>query len=117
MCILSFHFFQSSDLSRSYIEEFRSQYLQYENHREIFVAGPTSASERGIVSLRDLIDFISHVADCYPDITERFPQDLIDVFSQHHALLDPDLREKIAGSLVLLRKKNLLDSTLYAGLL
>jgi protein SDA1 len=97
-------------LSRSYIEDFRAQHYQYESHREIFMAAPSSATDTGIISLRELIDFIAHVADCYPDITKNFGQELIDMLTQHHLLLEPELREKIVGSLVLLRKKELMDS-------
>jgi protein SDA1 len=75
------------------------------------MAAPTSATDSGIISLRDLIDFISHVADCYPEITKAFPQELINILMLHHAVLESELREKIVGSLVLLRKKNILDST------
>ncbi|KAL1986427.1 hypothetical protein VTN96DRAFT_6347 [Rasamsonia emersonii] len=95
---------------KSYVEDFRAQYYQYESHREIFMAAPSSSTEAGIISLRDLIDFISHVADCYPDITKEFPQQLIEMLTQHHTLLEPELREKIVGSLVLLRKKDIIDS-------
>ncbi|KAL4970423.1 SDA1 family protein [Aspergillus stella-maris] len=95
---------------KSYIEDFRAQHYQYESHREIFMAAPSSATDTGIISLRELIDFIAHVADCYPDITKDFGQQLIDMLSQHHQLLEPELREKIVGSLVLLRKKELMDS-------
>ena len=79
------------------------------------MAAPTSATERGILSLRDLIDFVSHVADCYPEITKHFPQELIDILTLHHSVLEPELREKIVGSLVLLKKKNILDSTVYGS--
>ncbi|KAI9369584.1 SDA1-domain-containing protein [Aspergillus egyptiacus] len=95
---------------KSYIEDFRAQHYQYESHREIFMAAPSSATDTGIISLRELIDFIAHVADCYPDITKDFAQQLIDMLTQHHLVLEPELREKIVGSLVLLRKKDLLDS-------
>ncbi|KAL3447080.1 SDA1-domain-containing protein [Aspergillus insuetus] len=95
---------------KSYIEDFRAQHYQYESHREIFMAAPSSATDTGIISLRELIDFIAHVADCYPDITKNFGQELIDMLTQHHLLLEPELREKIVGSLVLLRKKELMDS-------
>ena len=77
------------------------------------MAAPSSATDTGVISLRDLIDFISHVADCYPDIAKTFPGELVDILSRHHAILDPDLREKIVGSLVLLRKKEIIDSSLY----
>ncbi|EEP82272.1 conserved hypothetical protein [Uncinocarpus reesii 1704] len=74
------------------------------------MAAPSSATDTGIISLRDLIDFIAHVADCYPDITKGFPQELIEILSLHHAVLDPDLREKVVTSLVLLKRKDIIDS-------
>jgi protein SDA1 len=77
------------------------------------MATPSSSTESGIISLRDLIDFISHVADCYPDIAKNFPEQLIGMLLAHHATLEPELREKIVGSLVLLRKKDVIDSTVY----
>ena len=77
------------------------------------MAAPSAATDTGIISLRDLIDFISHVADCYPDILKDFPQQLIDMLLQHHLVLEPELREKIVGSLVLLRKKDIMDSATY----
>lgn len=59
------------------------------------------------------MDFISHVADCYPDLTRDFADDLINLLTQHHAELESELREKLVGSLVLLRKKELIDSAKY----
>lgn len=103
-------------LCRSYIEDFRAQHYQYESHREIFMAAPSSATDTGIISLRDLIDFISHVADCYPEITKDFPQQLMDMLMQHHMVLEQELREKVVTSLVLLRKKEILDSATYGYL-
>ncbi|KAI1931849.1 Severe Depolymerization of Actin [Ophidiomyces ophidiicola] len=95
---------------RSYVEDFRSQHFQYESHREIFMAAPSSATDTGIISLRELIDFIAHVAECYPDITKDFPRQLIEIISLHHAVLESELREKIVTSLVLLKKKDVIDS-------
>jgi protein SDA1 len=95
----------------SYIADFRGQYQQYENQREIFMAAPTSTANSGIISLRELIDFISHVSDCYPAITKDFPRELIELFTLHHIELESEMREKVVGSLVLLRKKNIIDST------
>ena len=95
----------------SYIADFRGQYQQYENQREIFMAAPASTVDSGIISLRELIDFISHVSDCYPEITKDFPNELIQLFTLHHNDLEPEMREKVVGSLVLLRKKDIIDST------
>jgi protein SDA1 len=102
--------------SRSYVEDFRAQYYQYESHREILMAAPATSTDTGIVSIHDLIDFISHVADCYLDIAKDFPQHLIDLLGQHHALLEPELRAKVVGCLMLLRKKEIIDSVTYEGL-
>ncbi|KAI5294304.1 Severe Depolymerization of Actin, partial [Ascosphaera atra] len=95
---------------KSYIEDFRSQHFQYESHREIYLASPSTATDNGIISLRDLIVFIGHVADCYPDICKDFPRELIELLREHHAILEQELREKVVGSLCLLRKKELIDS-------
>jgi protein SDA1 len=75
---------------------------------------PASADDNGIISLRDLVDFVSHVADCYPVIAANFPNDLIQILSLHHAELEVELRDKIVGSLVLLRNKDVIDSSTYA---
>lgn len=77
------------------------------------MTAPSAAADTGVILLRDLIDFIAHVADKYPDITKDFPRELIEILSLHHVVLDPDLREKIVGSLVLLRKKEIIDSSTY----
>jgi protein SDA1 len=77
---------------------------------ELFLQSPTNTDDTGLVRLRDLIDFIAHVSDCYPALTKEFPSDLIKLLEQHHAQLNADLRDKIVGSLVLLRKKDVIDS-------
>ncbi|KAI9901636.1 hypothetical protein N3K66_003453 [Trichothecium roseum] len=96
---------------RSYKDEFLKQWEQYESQREIFNASPTTASNDSIKSFHDMIDLIAHVADCYPEETKDFPDDLKQILLQHHAILHPELREKIVGSLVLLRRKEVIDST------
>ncbi|KAL9063391.1 MAG: hypothetical protein Q9161_009489 [Pseudevernia consocians] len=95
----------------SYKEDFLNQYSQYEHQREIFLQAPSSATDDGIVSIRDLIDFLAHVADCYPQATAQFPQDLMHILNTHHEELEPELREKVVGSLVLLRRKDIIDSS------
>ena len=90
-----------------------NQYSQYEHQREIFLQAPSSATDDGIVSIRDLIDFLAHVADCYPQATAQFPQDLMHILNTHHEELEPELREKVVGSLVLLRRKDIIDSSTF----
>jgi protein SDA1 len=97
---------------RSYQTDFSHQYIQYENQRQIFMQSPSSSSDiNSVISFRDLIEFVAHVADCYKEETKEFPSQLIEILSAHHASLEPELREKIVGSLVLLRKKEIIDST------
>jgi protein SDA1 len=95
---------------RSYSEDFLNQYGQYQSQRDIFLASPTTATSSGIVSFHDLIDFVAHVADCFPEDTSEFPSDLKTILTLHHAELETELREKIVGSLVLLRRKDIIDS-------
>ena len=105
--------FKSADEDRSYEKEFCEQYSQYETQKEIFLQAPSTSLDASVVSLRDLIDFVSHVLDCYPNQTKDFPQELIYILEVHHRELNPELREKIVGSLVLLRRKNSIDSPTY----
>lgn len=58
-----------------------------------------------------MVDLIAHIADCYPEETASFPEDLSTILTQHHMLLHPDLRDKIVGSLLMLRRKDVVDST------
>jgi protein SDA1 len=96
---------------QSYHTDFLHQYIQYENQRQIFLQAPSaSARDGGLVSFRELIDFVAHVADCYKEDTKEFPRQLVEILSIHHARLESELREKIVGSLVLLRRKEVIDS-------
>ncbi|RMD41662.1 hypothetical protein DV735_g3445, partial [Chaetothyriales sp. CBS 134920] len=82
----------------SYENDFQHQYMH--GHHD----------EHGLVSFRELIEFVAHVADCYREQTREFPAQLMQLISTHHATLEPQLREKIVGSLVLLRRKEVIDS-------
>ena len=95
---------------KSYVDDFRRQWDQYESQREIFLVAPGTASAEATESFQNLIDLIAHVADCYPEETKTFPDDLKTILSEHHTSLGPELREKIVGSLLLLRRKEVIDS-------
>ena len=64
-----------------------------------------------------MIDFVAHVADLYPEDTASFPEDLNMILSTHHAVLESELREKVVGALVLLRRKEIIDSTQLLNIL
>ncbi|KAJ3470107.1 hypothetical protein MRS44_000206 [Fusarium solani] len=96
---------------KSYKEEFLKQWEQYEAQREIFLVSPATATADSVESFHNIIDLIAHVADCYKEETATFADDLKAILTQHHVILHPELREKIVGSLVLLRRKEVIDST------
>lgn len=94
-----------------------NQYGQYQAQRDIFLTAPNATTSTGIVSFHDLIDFVAHVADCFPEETKRFPDELKTILMQHHAELESELREKIVTSLVLLRRKEIIDSAALLDIL
>ncbi|KND87700.1 Protein sda1 [Tolypocladium ophioglossoides CBS 100239] len=95
---------------KSYKDDFLKQWEQYESQREIFLMSPTAATADSVESFHNIIDLIAHVADCYPQETQTFPDDLKTILTQHHAVIHPELRDKVVGSLVLLRRKEVIDS-------
>ncbi|KAL6901302.1 SDA1 domain-containing protein [Trichoderma evansii] len=96
---------------KSYKDDFMKQWEQYEAQREVFFMSPTTATANSVESFHNMIDLIAHVADCYPEETSTFQDDLKAIVSQNHETLHPELRDKVVGSLVLLRRKEVIDST------
>ncbi|KAJ4985731.1 SDA1 domain-containing protein [Stagonosporopsis vannaccii] len=94
---------------QSYRDDFSNQWQQYETLRDLFLQNP-STHGTGLADLKDLVEFVSHVADLYPDLTAQFPEDLQQILLQHHDVLEYELRDKIVGSLCLLRNKDVIDS-------
>lgn len=76
----------------------------------MFLDNPANATRDVSQDFHDKVDFIAHVAECFKTETETFPDDLKEMLTEHHAILDPDVREKLVGSLVLLRRKDLVTS-------
>ncbi|CAK7263751.1 Severe Depolymerization of Actin [Sporothrix epigloea] len=105
------------DADLSYEDEFQRQYEQYVSQRDLFLTSPANASPDQIRAFHDLIDLLAHIADCYPEALRSFPGDLAAILTQHHAVLHPELRDKIVGSLGLLRRKDILDSPAFAQIL
>lgn len=84
------------------------------SQRDLFLTAPANASPDQIRAFHDLIDLLAHIADCYPEALRSFPDDLAAILTQHHAVLHPELRDKIVGSFGLLRRKDILDSPAFA---
>ncbi|KAI6781610.1 Protein sda1 [Emericellopsis cladophorae] len=95
---------------KSYVDDFRRQWDQYESQREIFLVAPTTATAEATEHFENLVNLIAHVADCYPEATATFPDDLKTMLSLHHAVLGSELREKLVGSLIILRRKEIIDT-------
>ncbi|XP_013923174.1 PREDICTED: protein SDA1 homolog [Thamnophis sirtalis] len=91
----------------SYTEEFLQQYRHYKSNVEIFKLQPAKPNKE----LGELVMFLSQVAHCYPKYLEDFPQQLKELLSYCHTVLDPDLRMTFCRALILLRNKNLINPT------
>ncbi|XP_061439376.1 protein SDA1 homolog isoform X2 [Rhineura floridana] len=65
--------------------------------------------------------FLAQVGHCYPKHLADFPQQLKELLSYNHTVLDADLRMTFCKALILLRNKNLINPTslleLFFGLL
>uniref|UniRef100_A0A670ZUQ4 Protein SDA1 n=1 Tax=Pseudonaja textilis TaxID=8673 RepID=A0A670ZUQ4_PSETE len=91
----------------SYTEEFLQQYRHYKSNVEIFRLQPAKPNKE----LGELVMFLAQVAHCYPKYLEDFPQQLKELLSYCHTVLDPDLRMTFCRALILLRNKNLINPT------
>uniref|UniRef100_A0A8C5NVC4 Protein SDA1 n=1 Tax=Jaculus jaculus TaxID=51337 RepID=A0A8C5NVC4_JACJA len=89
----------------AYIEEFLQQYNHYKSNVEIFKLQPNKPSKE----LTELVMFMAQIGHCYPDHLSNFPQELKDLLSYNHTVLDPDLRMTFCKALILLRNKNLIN--------
>jgi len=90
----------------SYKDEFFRQWRHYESQLAIFQLKPESESEE----FGELITFLSHVSNCYPKETAEFPQQIIDILSQHYMILSPDLRKTMVQALILLKNKDVVST-------
>uniref|UniRef100_F7I9B2 Protein SDA1 n=1 Tax=Callithrix jacchus TaxID=9483 RepID=F7I9B2_CALJA len=72
----------------AYIEEFLQQYNHYKSNVEIFKLQPNKPSKE----LAELVMFMAQISHCYPDYLSNFPQEVKDLLSCNHTVLDPDLR-------------------------
>ncbi|XP_058049446.1 protein SDA1 homolog [Ahaetulla prasina] len=91
----------------SYTEEFLQQFRHYKSNVEIFKLQPAKPNKE----LGELVMFLAQVAHCYPKYLEDFPQQLKELLSYCHTVLDPDLRMTFCRALILLRNKNLINPT------
>ncbi|XP_014381299.1 protein SDA1 homolog [Alligator sinensis] len=91
----------------AYTEEFLQQYHHYQSNVEIFKLQPNKPNKE----LAELVMFLAQVGHCYPEYLTDFPQQLKELLSYHHTILDADLRMTFCKALILLRNKNLINPT------
>uniref|UniRef100_A0A8P0P809 Protein SDA1 n=1 Tax=Canis lupus familiaris TaxID=9615 RepID=A0A8P0P809_CANLF len=72
----------------AYVEEFLQQYNHYESNVAVFKLQPNKPSKE----LAELVMFMAQIGHCYPEHLSNFPQELKDLLSYNHTVLDPDLR-------------------------
>ncbi|XP_074084572.1 protein SDA1 homolog [Macrotis lagotis] len=91
----------------AYVEEFMQQYNHYKSNVEIFKLQPNKPSKE----LAELVMFLAQVGHCYPEHLVNFPQQLKELLSYNHTVLDAGLRMTFCKALMLLRNRNLINPT------
>ena len=90
-----------------YHEEFSLQHRHFMTELEIFRLKPGKGSEH----FGALINYMSHMVQCYPKDLSQFPGQMIELLEKHHANLDPKLRMTMAMGLILIRNREQLEPT------
>ncbi|QRW01355.1 hypothetical protein RhiLY_00352 [Ceratobasidium sp. AG-Ba] len=91
-----------------YREEFLQQWNHYDSIRRIFELKPDDDAQAE--RFRELVTFISHVAQCYPKDTAEFPSQISQLLLQNYATLAPETRKNLVTNLVMLRNKEVITS-------
>ncbi|RIA84781.1 SDA1-domain-containing protein [Glomus cerebriforme] len=96
----------------SYKRDFLQQYRHYESQLDIFKLKPDEEA----ADFGSLITFISQVAQCYLQETSSFPQQIINLLSEKHQILNPNLRKTMVQALILLRNKDIIPNVTLLSL-
>eukprot|EP00123_Amoebidium_parasiticum_P010986 comp20446_c0_seq1/m.26000 comp20446_c0_seq1/g.26000 ORF comp20446_c0_seq1/g.26000 comp20446_c0_seq1/m.26000 type:complete len:691 (-) comp20446_c0_seq1:81-2153(-) len=87
----------------SYTEEFLQQLRHFESSLQIFQLNPQSESKE----FGELINFLSHVCNLFPQHSKHFPQQLMDLLETHASVMQPEIRRDLCKSIILLRGKDM----------
>ncbi|KAF8273098.1 protein required for actin cytoskeleton organization and cell cycle progression [Lactarius quietus] len=90
----------------SYKEEFLQQWNHYSSIRQIFQINPADQTTH----FRELVTFISQVAQFYPTETSEFPSHLSSLLLESYGSLSPDIRHSLIQNLVMLKNKGVITS-------
>lgn len=103
----------------SYRDEFLQQWAHFQSIQRIWKLQPASnTTSSGSTAdrngegqhFRELVSFIAQVAQCYPNETKDFPNELALILRENYASLTPELRQSFVQNLVMLRNKDVITS-------
>ncbi|KAJ7074422.1 SDA1-domain-containing protein [Mycena amicta] len=89
-----------------YKEEFLQQWNHFNSIRRIFATNPDEQATH----FRELVNFISQVATCYPKETADFPSQISALLLENYGILSPDTRKTLVQNLVMLKNKEVITS-------
>ncbi|KAK1940188.1 Protein SDA1 [Phytophthora citrophthora] len=89
-----------------YRTEFLMQQRHFESEYQLFLLQPTKESAH----FGALVNFLSHVAKCYPVEMAAFPEQIMALLRDNYLVLEPELRKTLVQSLMLLRNRGLVDA-------
>ncbi|KAG8757666.1 Severe Depolymerization of Actin [Serendipita sp. 396] len=93
---------------QAYREEFLQQWNHFQSILRIWRLQPDAVEEGQ--HLRELVSFMAQVAQCYPQETKEFPNELATLLRESYGSLSPELRRSFVQSLVTLRNKEIVAS-------
>lgn len=96
-----------------YGDEFQMQWRHYKACLALFLLKPDQEGNE----FGDLVNFIAQVSSSYPNFTEGFCTDVMDLLDKHHAVLESALRQTLVKSLILMRNRQQLAPTTLLPLL
>eukprot|EP00163_Fabomonas_tropica_P018404 TRINITY_DN3270_c0_g1_i2.p1 TRINITY_DN3270_c0_g1~~TRINITY_DN3270_c0_g1_i2.p1 ORF type:complete len:710 (+),score=171.06 TRINITY_DN3270_c0_g1_i2:123-2252(+) len=92
---------------QAYKDDFLLQLRHYESQLALFKLKPSTSSPR----FQSLVNFLTHVASCYPEEMKEFPYEIRGLLEEHYSVMDPALRKHLAQMLIILRNRNLVAPT------
>lgn len=88
----------------SYAQEFIVQYNHYKSLKDLFQLNPDKDSKE----FRDLVSFISHLANYFPSETNEFPRQIMKLLQEHFMNMCSSTRLSLVQALILMRNRKLL---------
>ena len=88
-----------------YVDEFRRRWRHFQAKLELQRMEPSTENKDMVAT----VNFIAHVAPCFPKMTAELPTQLAALLEEHHDALDSELRKALLQALILLRNRNMMQ--------